>query len=235
MLFLEAECRIVKIWNASQPVGFECLSSSSAGFRSNSPGRTDLAMANRYHQAESALAPCPFGTHVAVNSAPPSSTQQAIPAVFSNFSRRCNARSRCGTRVDRAPRLSPGRPTRARFPITCALGRHHNFWRIEPSRLVRVSEPDDRPPDDADLVVKMLEFRRPRRMLDLEDSTANAGTQSQGIKNIWKALTGRLTYLTASATKQWASISSATVISRGPRPAHSSGWRLPGELLPASL
>src|SRR5882762_8087777 len=111
-------------------------------------------------------------------------------------------------------------------------------WRIELPEWCR----DQRnqmtgPADDADLVVKMLNSGAPGVMLDLEDSTANAWEHnSQAIKNILEALTGRLTYFDRKRNKTVGINSSATVIFTRPRGLHiHQAGVLRGELLPASL
>src|SRR5205823_881482 len=57
------------------------------------------------------------------------------------------------------------------------------------------AQSDDRPADDAELVVKMLNSGAPGVMLDLEDSTVNEWEhQRLGVENILEALRGTLTY-----------------------------------------
>src|SRR5437660_6171721 len=113
-----------------------------------------------------------------------------------------------------------------------------NSWRVEiPAWCVDQRNQMTGPADDADLVVKMLNSGAPGVMLDLEDSTANAWEHnSQGIKNILEALTGRLTYFDRKRNKTVGINSSATVIFTRPRGLHiHHAGVLPGELLPASL
>jgi len=113
-----------------------------------------------------------------------------------------------------------------------------NSWRIDlPAWCADQRNQMTGPADDAELVVKMLNSGAPGVMLDLEDSTANAWEHnSQAIKNILEALTGRLTYFDRKRNKTVGINSSATVIFTRPRGLHiHQAGVLRGELLPASL
>jgi malate synthase len=69
------------------------------------------------------------------------------------------------------------------------------------------------PADDAELVVKMLNSGAPGVMLDLEDSMANLWANLlDGFENIFKALTGTLSYVDAKRNKTVAIKESKTVI-----------------------
>jgi len=135
---------------------------------------------------------------VAVNSAPPEfDPARDLPRAFSNFSRRCMPLLTLRRqRIDRAPRLrAGGGPTRERFPITCRLWSPPTIpgaLSFLPGARIQRNQMTG-PADDADLVVKMLEFpvlRRHARSGRFPPPNAWEHN-SQGIKNILEALAGR--------------------------------------------
>ena len=199
-------------------------------------------MATATTKPNPARAPLPFSNRiVAVNSAPPDfDPARDLPAGFLEFLAPLHAALTLRQRALIARRdyaLAEAHAGKVPHYLPPAVATT-NSWRIElPAWCADQRNQMTGPADDADLVVKMLNSGAPGVMLDLEDSTANAWEHnSQGIKNILEALTGRLTYFDRKRNKTVGINSSATVIFTRPRGLHiHQAGVLPGELLPASL
>src|SRR4051794_58695 len=93
------------------------------------------------------------------------------------------------------------------------------------------------PADEAELVVKMLNSGAPGVMLDLEDSTVNQWDhQFLGIKNVFSALRGELTYYDQKRQREVAIKPSKTVIWIRVRGLHlNQGGIFKNEIMSASL
>src|SRR3989440_8255342 len=113
-----------------------------------------------------------------------------------------------------------------------------NGWKIELPEGCR-DQHNQRPssPDDAELVVKILNSGAPGVMLDLEDSTVNEWDhQRLAVENILEALRGTLTYFDKKRDKLVGIKPSPTVIWIRPRGLHiHQGGILGDELTSASL
>src|ERR1700724_1075107 len=93
------------------------------------------------------------------------------------------------------------------------------------------------PPDDAELVVTMLNSGAPGVMLDLEDSVANAWPNiTSGVRTIIAALRGDLTYQDRKRDREVAINESKTVILTRPRGLHlEQAGVIKGERMAAAL
>jgi malate synthase len=113
-----------------------------------------------------------------------------------------------------------------------------SVWRVElPKWISDQRNQMTGPADDAELCVKMLNSGAPGVMLDLEDSMANEWEHLQlGIKNVFEALRGTLTYFVKKRNAVIGIKPSGTIIFTRARGLHiSQGSVIPGELTPASL